>query len=142
MMLDRDSQMAQGRQVLIEAEYAANSQAYTYTQVSIGLWRCDRPLSNSNAPNKDSVLWLVRQDDIWMAVHAPLGASATEVTRLNREVLACWGANGQVRREGAYRLHRDQPARRMLGAGTWKNWPLPFLIQEWRQFPSLEAYLS
>ena len=67
MMLDGGSQiqMAQARQVLVTEADCADPQTYTYTQVSMRLWRCDKALySFSLRRPQDDVLWLVRQENI------------------------------------------------------------------------------
>ena len=61
------------------------------------LWKCNKPSSYWEGPT-GHVLWLVRQDDTWMAVHAPLTCtSVAEVTQVNNKAVGSWDHIGNIR---------------------------------------------
>ena len=70
---------------------------YLYKEVGLELWRCNRPSAKWKGP-MDHVLWLLRQDDIWMAVHAPMSCSSiAEVAEVNATVWGSWESSGNIR---------------------------------------------
>lgn len=91
--------MAQARHVLIwpgDLQYVKYPR-YLYKEVGLELWRCNRPSAKWKGP-MDHVLWLFRQDDIWMAVHAPMSCSSiAEIAEVNATVWASWESSGKIR---------------------------------------------
>ena len=66
---------------------------YLYTEVAPDLWKCKKPAIKSDVPD-GYVLWLVKHEGIWMAVHAP-GTCTTiaEAIGGNRIVFGSWEAD-------------------------------------------------